>query len=503
MNNRAVKSVLIHPRLRRLFSSLRLNGGQTGTAASFQTSVRGKTPARPLISSFPMRPLLAGVLLTMAMSLFALWSTWSAYKGFTDVAQVELRLDRLSGEIIHLDEVLTMSARMCAATGEPRWEARYRHYEPLLDHAIKETIALAPEESVRQAAQQTDVANIRLVEMEHASFDLVRAGRQTEARSLLFSQEYEDQKAIYANAINDCKRVVERRVDEQIHHHTRRALVQLGLTLAALMTLGFGWVRVLRLVRQNDVERVMLLGELENAVQARDQFLSVASHELKTPVTTLKLQVDSLAPGRKSSTGSDDTRLEKRLGGVARQVNRLNKLIDELLDTSRITGGAISLVPEENVDLAAIIRDTSTRFKDELAKAGCELSIRGGEQPILGRWDPMRLDQVLSNLFSNALKYAPGKPIGITAAADERFARVEFRDQGMGIAPDKHEIIFQRFERAVPERRYGGFGLGLWIVRQVVTAMGGEVSVESQLGEGATFRVVLPRSGEKGESSPP
>jgi signal transduction histidine kinase len=501
--NLVVPSLFFFSRLRRGRSSSPASGHQVGPAATFRSSPRQKNASPSHISRFPMRQLLIGVLLTMAMALFAIGSTWSAYKGFADIAQVELRLDRLSGVIIHLDEVLTMSARMCAATGEHRWEERYRHFEPLLDDAIKETIAIAPEESVRQAAKQTDVANIKLVEMEHASFDLVRDGRQTEAKSLLFSQEYEEQKAVYANAINECKRVVERRVDAQMRHHVRRALFQLGLTLAALMTLGLGWIKVLRLVRQNDAERVMLLSQLENAVQARDQFLSVASHELKTPVTTLKLQTDSLMlEKRRLSTGGDNSRLDRRLGVVTRQVDRLNKLIDELLDTSRITGGAMSLVLEEGVDLTEVIRETSNRFKPELNKASCEVSIRGIEQPILGRWDPMRLDQVLSNLFSNSLKYAPGKPIEITAEADERVARIEFRDHGIGIAPDKHEIVFQRFERAVPERRYGGFGLGLWIVREVVTAMGGEVSLQSQLGEGAAFRVVLPRSGVKTNSDP-
>ena len=243
--------------------------------------------------------------------------------------------------------------------------------------------------------------------------------------------------------------------------------------------------------------------QLENAVQARNQFLPVASHELKTPITTLKLQADSLVlEKRRLSTGGDDSRLDKRLGVVARQVDRMNKLIDELLDTSRITGGSMSLALEEGVDLAEVIRETSNRFKPELNKASCEVSIRGIEQPILGRWDPMRLDQVLSNLFSNSLKYAPGKPIEIAVEADERVARIEFRDHGIGIAPDKQEFIFQRFERAVPERRYSGLGLGLWIVREVVTAMGGDVSVQSQVDEGATFRVVLPRSGVKTTSDP-
>jgi len=154
-------------------------------------------------SGLPMRALLAGVVLTMATAGFGTWNTWVTYRGFQNIANVELRLDRLSGTIVHLDEVLTMSARMCAVTGGPEWEARYRHFEPVLDDAIKETIAIAPDEVVRKAATRTDVANIRLVEMEYESFDLVREGRHEDARRLLFSKEYDEQKAIYAEAITE------------------------------------------------------------------------------------------------------------------------------------------------------------------------------------------------------------------------------------------------------------------------------------------------------------
>jgi signal transduction histidine kinase len=331
--------------------------------------------------------------------------------------------------------------------------------------------------------------------MEHASFDLVRQGHQEEAKRLLFSQEYEEQKSIYADAITECKRAVERRVDQQLRHHTNRALVGLALTLAALIALGSGWGAVLRVVRQNVAERRILLSKLEDAVRARDEFLSIASHELKTPLTTLKLQVESLSARvrreRQGAAGARD--FEAKLSVVERQVNRLSSLIDELLDTSRITSGYMKLVLEYDVDLSEIIRDALSRFKDQLARASCDLQVRGIERPILGRWDRLRLDQVVSNLISNALKYGAGRPIEVEADATDLLARLTVRDHGIGISPDKQSIIFLRFERAVPEREYGGFGLGLWIVREIAAAMGGGVSVTSQLGEGATFQVTLPR----------
>ena len=451
--------------------------------------------ARKAVAKFPMPALLAGILLTLAMAIFGTWNTWTTYESFRKMANVELRLDRLSGTIVHLDEVLTMSARMCAVTGDPQWEARYRHFEPVLDAAIKEVIAIAPEETVRLSGTQVDVANIRLVEMEHSSFDLVREGRQADAKRLLFSPEYEEQKAIYAQGITETKEAIQGRVDEEIRRHGRRALAGLGLTLAALLALTLGWARVVALVRSSVKERLSLQGQLEDAVRARDEFLSIASHELKTPLTALQLLVDGLtAAGQRTPPISDDAQLQqKKLTVVQRQVHRLSVLVDELLDTSRITSGRMVLTLKDDVDLSQIVAESVTRFKDALARASCEIQIRGVDVPILGRWDRLRLEQVVSNLLSNAIKYGAGKPIEVDAEATESAASICVRDHGIGIMPAKQALIFERFERAVSERQYGGFGLGLWIVRQIATAMHGEVSVISRPGEGAAFRVVLPR----------
>jgi signal transduction histidine kinase len=111
----------------------------------------------------------------------------------------------------------------------------------------------------------------------------------------------------------------------------------------------------------------------------------------------------------------------------------------------------------------------------------------------VGGWDRLRLEQITTNLLSNAIKYGPGKPIEITLAGDEQRATLRVRDQGIGIAAEDHGRIFERFERAVSPRRYGGFGLGLWIVRRVADALGGTIDVESRPGAGATFTVTLPR----------
>jgi signal transduction histidine kinase len=162
-----------------------------------------------------------------------------------------------------------------------------------------------------------------------------------------------------------------------------------------------------------------------------------------------------------------------------------------LLDLSRLGRDRLELELED-VDLAELVREVVGRFADEAAHAGCE--VRLALEPARGSWDRFRLDQVVTNLVANALKYGAGRPVTIAVGAAGDRARLEVRDEGIGIAPEAQVRIFERYERAVSEKNYGGFGLGLWIVRRIVEALGGEVRVESAVGRGATFLVELPRS---------
>ena len=138
------------------------------------------------------------------------------------------------------------------------------------------------------------------------------------------------------------------------------------------------------------------------------------------------------------------------------------------------------------------------QFRDELAPGQLTLDVR---QPVVGRWDRLGLEQVVANLLSNAIKYGNGQPIRISLESDGRSARVSVTDHGIGIAPEQQQRLFARFERGVSSRQYGGFGLGLWITRQVAEAMHGEISVDSRPGQGATFSIVLPLAGSRGSET--
>jgi PAS domain S-box-containing protein len=240
------------------------------------------------------------------------------------------------------------------------------------------------------------------------------------------------------------------------------------------------------------VENARLYHDAQRAIRLRDEFLSIAGHELKTPLTALDLQLQSLLAAVTRGASRQPQRLEERLRKTISQSRRIGRLVHELLDVSRITSGRLVLEPE-TLDLAQLVREIIERHASELARAGSEISLEV-EGETVGAWDPSRLDQVVSNVLSNAIKYGCGKPIDVRVKGRDGSVCVSIRDRGIGIAPEHHSKIFQRFERAVSERNYGGLGLGLWIVREIVQAHGGRVGFESSPAVGSTFFIELPVS---------
>jgi PAS domain S-box-containing protein len=243
------------------------------------------------------------------------------------------------------------------------------------------------------------------------------------------------------------------------------------------------------------VDNARLYAEAQEAVRARDDFLSIASHELRTPLTPLQLHVQDLlrrAGGEGPALSGD--KLAGKLDTVARQVDRMQSLVENLLDISRITQHRL-VVDHEEIDLAETVREVVARFARAAEHAGVALVVDAPE-PVRGSWDRHRLDQIVSNLVANALKFGAGKPVELRARSQDGIATLVVRDQGIGIAPEHQARIFERFERAVTSKHYGGFGLGLWIVRQIVEALGGTIDVESRIGAGSRFTVALPVSAQ-------
>jgi PAS domain S-box-containing protein len=238
------------------------------------------------------------------------------------------------------------------------------------------------------------------------------------------------------------------------------------------------------------LENARLFREVQEAVRLRDEFLSVASHELRTPLMSLTLQLELI---QRDLSEESRRQADPRLSAIRRQVGRLSFLVENLLDVSRISAGRLELEPSD-VDLVQLVRDVLDRMHGVLRSSGSEVIFHAPPEPLVGHWDAARLDQVLMNLLGNAARYGQGRPITVSVRADNDQAWLSVRDEGIGIAPEDLERIFGRFERAVSQRHYGGLGLGLYITRQIIEALGGQVRVESEPGRGSLFEVRLPRS---------
>jgi signal transduction histidine kinase len=221
---------------------------------------------------------------------------------------------------------------------------------------------------------------------------------------------------------------------------------------------------------------------------AQGEFLSAASHELRSPLAALRLQIEGLARELSRNGNLNVRELRERTFGFRRILDRLVSLIDVLLDMTRIQAGRLNLELRQ-VDLAELARQVVSRFAQEGATP-CQLLIEA-DSPVIGTWDRERLDQVVTNLISNACKYGDAKPVKVKVRGNGAQAHLIVQDQGIGIPDGQVDRIFERFERAVEGRNIRGMGLGLWITREIVEAHGGRIRVDSEPGRGSTFTVEL------------
>lgn len=229
--------------------------------------------------------------------------------------------------------------------------------------------------------------------------------------------------------------------------------------------------------------------ELEAALRTREEFLAVASHELRTPIAALQLAIESLLraqEGRPLSPADERRRLRR----AESQCQRLSQMVSDLLDVSRARSGAMTIAPRE-ADLSSIVRAAAERLAPALARAGCELRL-DAPAATRGRWDPARLHRVMTNLLANALRHASRSAVELTVTARAAGPVVAVRDHGPGIPPEDRTRVFEPFTKLEAARGQGGFGNGLWLARRVVEAHGGVIELRETPGGGATFVVALP-----------
>jgi signal transduction histidine kinase len=259
--------------------------------------------------------------------------------------------------------------------------------------------------------------------------------------------------------------------------HERLLMVQIYMAVTALSMLTLA----------------AALSERRAAIGVRDEFISIASHELKTPLTALKLRLGSAMRlrGQQAATATvNEEKLTRALVGANTTVNRMVSLVDDLLDVSRLTAGRLMLHLEE-VDLRELVRDVVGRLRENAAETGSHIEMEI-PQPLVGRWDRTRVEQVVTNLLTNAIKYGQGRPIKVSVHLAGERVQLRIKDQGAGIARSDQSRIFQAFEQVSNPNRVGGLGLGLYIGRQIASAHGGTLTVESTPEQGATFVLDLP-----------
>lgn len=232
--------------------------------------------------------------------------------------------------------------------------------------------------------------------------------------------------------------------------------------------------------------------ELREAIEARDEFLSIASHELRTPLTSLKLQSQILERQMKrAKDGMIPVEVFRDMIALTgRQVDQLTTLVDDMLDVSRIANGQLTF-KFEDVDLIQLVSDLYKTFSHQFEENGIETTFKN-QGAVIAKCDSQRLNQVVSNILSNAIKYGRGTPVEISVYQAGVEAVISVRDHGPGIPVKDQRRIFEKFERAESPNEVSGLGLGLFISRQIVEAHRGRLEVASEPGDGANFKVMLP-----------
>jgi signal transduction histidine kinase len=416
---------------------------------------------------------------------------WRFSVGYKIFQVKEHQLVKNVGTIMRLDEVLTMSCKMAAATGEARYDQRYHQFAPELDRTIKETMELFPQAKVRVFASKTDEANQRLVEMEGQAFALVREGQLAKAMAIPNSEKYLKWKERYKEGMTRISDVIFR----EAQNYDRKFLdYQKGLIVSGILgvVFVFGWwgYSILMAVR---------LDRTAQALQASDQtksiFIGKMSHELRTPLNSVIGFSEVL---RDETFGPLNEKQKSCVDDVLTSGEHLLLIVDNILDFTKneFKEADLSLTL---ISCKELLQGMLAAFQKQSAYQGLEMTLRGAENVGKIMADKRRIKQILSNLLSNAIKFTPrGGKIRVVVSRRGTEVLFEVQDTGAGIARKDQKDVFKGFTQIEGEdkRQHDGIGLGLVVAGKLVELHGGKIWVESEgSGQGTTVRFTIPLRG--------
>ena len=455
-----------------------------------------------------MKALTLGIVATLVFLTLISLGTTNAYRALEEVSTHELRLQGLIGRIVHLDEVLTMSARMAAATGELRWEERYRRFEPELDAAIQEAGRLASE-SYAAFAAETEAANRQLIAMERRAFVLVREGRREEAAAILFSAAYEQGKGVYAAGVQALTSAIEERSRQVRQSYGQEVVQAWALAIVSAVLLLLAWVGVVGLIQKNLAERTRAEQErrrLEARMQQAQKLESLGvlaggiAHDFNNLLTMIL--GNSRVVLEELGTGSPQ---RERIRRVCTAAEYAAELVEQILAYSGKP--SVNLKP---LDLSRLITDMEALLQASASGKGrCELRLECAEALPAVEADATQIRQVILNLVTNAseamgdgratvsvrtgVKHRSATDLRDTlgtAAKPGEYVYLEVSDSGTGMDAATQARIFEPFFT----RKSFGRGLGLAAVLGIVRAHQGALEVESDLGQGTRIRALFPKS---------